>query len=227
MRELSIASGLFFTFVYLRSFFFLFYSVFWPVTYAIFALSMYYHGCKQLQGRRNWVEGGTCAPHSQLFSATLMYPFSNHAYMSFPSLILFRLVNYWLLLIYDSLRSQVSGLIYDVSGLLKIKLTWSACFYRVCPKILAFRPLTSRLTSGLGACNQWLKTKFCVLSIVQKRSVLSQVKGKSFSSSNNHKIFTNAHFVWCLKSGFSNSFSPVTTPKHTGSKTQPFKVPFE
>ena len=65
-----------------------------------------------------------------------MCPFSNHAYASFPNLILFRLVNYWLVLI--------CGL--TVSGLLKIKLICSACFHKVCHKIMAFRPFTSRLT---------------------------------------------------------------------------------
>ena len=48
----------------------------------------------------------------------------------------FRLLNYWLVLIYD----------LTVSGLLKIKLICSICFHRVCHKILEFRPFTSRLT---------------------------------------------------------------------------------
>ena len=64
-----------------------------------------------------------------------MCTFSNHANVSFPNLILFRLVNYWLVLIYD----------LTASGLLKIKLICSVCIHRVCQKILAFRPLTSRL----------------------------------------------------------------------------------
>ena len=57
--------------------------------------------------------------------------FSNHAYASFPNLILFRLVNYWLVLIYD----------LAVSGL----LVCSVCFHMVRHKTLAFLPLISRL----------------------------------------------------------------------------------
>ena len=60
-----------------------------------------------------------------------MCPFSNHAYVSFPNLILFRLVNYWLVLIYD----------LAVSGL----LVCSVCFHMVHYKTLAFLPLISRL----------------------------------------------------------------------------------
>ena len=85
---------------------------------------------------------GMCPP---IIFSSLNVPF-NHAYMSFLSLIPFRLVNYWLVLIYN----------FTVSGLLKIKLIWCVCFHRVRPKILAFWPLTSRSApffSGLGACN--------------------------------------------------------------------------
>ena len=86
------------------------------------------------------------SPPPQELSVTLMCPFSNHTYASFPNLILFRLINYWLVLICD----------LTVSGLLKIKLVCSVYFHRVCHKILAFLPLASRLISflsGLGACN--------------------------------------------------------------------------
>ena len=67
---------------------------------------------------------------------TLISPFSNHAYASFPNFILFRLVNYWVVLTYD----------LTVSDLLKIKLICSVWFHTVCHKVLAFRPLTNRLT---------------------------------------------------------------------------------
>ena len=78
-------------------------------------------GPLELGGRDRGGEGG------HILSLTLMCPFSNHKYASFPNLILFHLVNYWLVLIYD----------LTVSGLLKIKLVCSVCFHRVRYKILA------------------------------------------------------------------------------------------
>ena len=102
-----------------------------------------------IQGRWKW--GGKLGRFAgwgmwpPIIFSSLNVPF-NHAYMSFLSLIPFRLVNYWLVLIYN----------FTVSGLLKIKLIWCVCFHRVRPKILAFWPLTSRSApffSGLGACN--------------------------------------------------------------------------
>ena len=132
-----------------------------------------------------------------------MYPFSNYTYVSFPDLILFRLANYLLELIYD----------FTVSGLLKIKLIGSVYFHRVCPKILVFRPLSSRLAPFFlvqGHVINHLKQKFCVLSIAQKRSFLSQVKGR-----NDHKIFMDVDFVSRLKSGFSSGYSKISRLKNT------------
>ena len=128
-----------------------------------------------------------------------MGPFSNHTYASFPNPILFRLVNYWLVLIYD----------FTVSERLKMKLIWSVCFHRVCSKILAFRRLTNRLTP-----------LFLVWRHVINHSKFPVIEGREiFSSKNDHKIFTNALFVWCLKSGFSNGFSPLYLQNVLAEKT--------
>ena len=90
-----------------------------------------------LQDHRNGVRGRrVCPSPPKKFSVTLRCPFSNCTYSSFPNFILFRLANYWLVLIYD----------FTVSGLLKIKLMSSICFHRIRPKILVFQSLTSHLT---------------------------------------------------------------------------------
>ena len=125
-------------------------------------------------------------PPPPQFSVNLMCPFSNHPYASFPNLIVFRLVNYWLALIYD----------FTVSGLLKIKLICPVSFHRVCPEILVSRPLTSRLTPF-----------FAFFHCTEKIFPVTG-KGEIFSLRNGHKIFTNTHLVWCLNSGFSSDYSP-------------------
>ena len=136
------------------------------------------------QDRWNWGEGGMCSPVT----------FSDF----------FRLANYWLVLICN----------FTVSGLLKIKLIRSVCFHRICPKILVFRPLTSRLTPFFlvwGHVINHSKRNLCPLHCTE--TIFPVIRGGGiFSSRNDQKIFMNVHFVWRLKSG---------------SKTQPFNEPFE
>ena len=121
--------------------------------------------------------------------------FSNYAFASFPNLILSRKL---LVLIYD----------FTVSGLFKIKLVSSVCINRVCSKILVFQLLTSRLTSFFlvwGHVINHSKRNFVFSPLHRKNLVTGE--GKIFSSRDD-KIFTNTHFPWCLKSGFSSGYSP-------------------
>ena len=122
--------------------------------------------------------------------------------------ILFSPLIYRLVLIYD----------FTVTGQLKIKLVSYVCFHRSDHKTTVFRPLTSCLISfftGLGACNQSFKTKYCIFPVTGE--------GKIFSSKNDHKTFINAHLVWCLISGFSSVYSAsqlqdILTQKHSHSR---------
>ena len=148
-----------------------------------------------------------------------MCPFLNHAYASFPNLILFHLVNYWLVLIYD----------YTVSGLLKIKLICSVCFHRVCPKILTFQPLTSRLNPFFlvwGHVVDLSKRNFVSSPLRRKEifchrwrgNLIIQERRQDFQERTFCVVFETWLFQWLFS---------ITTPKLTGSKTQLFKVLFE
>ena len=148
-----------------------------------------------------------------------MCPFSNYTYASFPNLILFRLAYYWLVLIYD----------FTVSGLLKIKLIGSVCFHKVYPKILVFWPLTSRLTPFFLVWGHVINnSKRNFVSSPLHRNDLSchGWRGNLFIEEwpqNVHERTYCVRFeIWLFQWLF-----PITSPKRTGSKTQPFKVPFE
>ena len=180
--------------------------------------------CIVKQGRRNWgggrvgYGGGMC-PTPLQFLVTLMCPFSNYTYVSFPNLILWRVPNYWLGLIYD----------FTVSSLLKIKLSGSVCFHRACPKILVFQSVSSRITSF-----------FLVLGYVinhsKRNSVFSPLHRNDLSCQRwrgnlfiekwpqdfHECTFCVTFEIWLFQWQF-----PIKTTKLTGSKTHPIKVPFQ
>ena len=140
---------------------------------------------------------------------TLRCPFSNCTYSSFPNFILFRLANYWLVLIYD----------FAVSGLLKIKLISSICFHRIRPKILVFQSLTSHLTPfSLVWGHEINHSKQNVLSSLLHRNDLSCHRWrrnlfiKEWPQDFHERTFCDA---W-------NLALPVAIPHHN-SKTYPLK----
>ena len=135
---------------------------------------------------------------------TLICPYSNYTYASFPNLILFRLANYWLVLICD----------FTVSGLLKIKLIRSVCLHRICPKILVLLPLTSRLTPFFLVWGH-------VINHSKRNFVSSPLHRNDLSC---HKRRRNL-FIEEWPQDFHERTFCVTF--ETGSKTQPFNVPFE
>ena len=131
---------------------------------------------------------------------TLICAFSNYTCSSFPNLILFRLANYWLVLISD----------FTVSGLLKIKLISSICFHRIHPKILVFQSLTNHLTPfSLVWGHEINHSKQLILFIAQKRSFLPQVKGESFH------LGITTRFSWTyILCDVWNLALPVAIPRH-------------
>ena len=146
-----------------------------------------------------------------------MCPFTNYAYASFPNLIFFRLTNYWLVLI------------HDFTGLLKIKLIGSVCFHRVCPKILVFQPLTSRLTPFFLVWRHVInhpKRNFVSSPLHINDLSCHRWRGNLFvvewPQDFHKRTFCRTFEIW-----LSQWLFPITTPKLTGLKTQPFKVPFE
>ena len=129
-----------------------------------------------------------------------------------PNLILFRLANYWLVLIYD----------FTVSGLLKIKLMSSICFHRIRPKILVFQSLTSHLTPfSLVWGHEINDSKQNVLSSLLHRNDLSchRWRGnlfiKEWPQDFHERTFCVTFEIWLYQWLF-----PITTPKRTSSKTQ-------
>ena len=148
-----------------------------------------------------------------------MCHFPNYTYASFPNLIYFRLANYWLVLVYD----------FIVSGLLKIKLIGSVCFHGVCPVILVFRPVTSRLTPFFVVWRHVINhSKWNFVSSPLHRSDLSCHRGRrnlfleEWPQHFHECTFCVTFEIWLFQWPF-----PITTPKLTGSKIQPFKEPFE
>ena len=137
-----------------------------------------------------------------------MCPFSNYIYASFPNLILFRLANYWLVLIYD----------FTVSGLSNIKLIGSVCFHRVCPKILLFWPLTSRLTPFFLVCGHVINhSKQNFVSSPLHRNDLSchGWRGNLFIDEW-PQDFYERKFCVTFEIGLFQWLFPITAPKLTG-----------
>ena len=134
------------------------------------------------------------------------------SYASFSNLILFHsfvsFVSCLLALLFRKLMTSTNILIYNftVSGLLKIMLICSVSFNRFSPISAPHQPFNLLfLVGGMSLITQ--TEILCPLRCTEKIfSVIGE--GKIFSSRNDHKIFTNARFVWCLKSGFSSVYSP-------------------
>ena len=127
-----------------------------------------------------------------------MCPFSKYTYASFPNLILSRVTNYWLVLMYD----------FTVSGLLKIKLSGSVCFHRACPKTLVFQSINSRLTSifvVLGHVINHSKRNFVSSPLHRNDLSRQRWRGNLFIEEWPQDFHER---TFCVKSGFSSGNSP-------------------
>ena len=146
-----------------------------------------------------------------------MCPFSNYTYASSPKLVIFCLGNYWLVLICD----------FIVSGLLIRKLIDSVCFHRVCPKILVFRPLTSRLTPFLvwGHVINQSKQNFVFSPLQRNDFSCHRWSGnlfmKEWPPDFHERTFCVTFEIWLF-----HGYSPSKLQNLLAQK-QPFRVPFE
>ena len=104
---------------------------------------------------------------------------------------------------------------YDFSGLLKISLICSVCFHRVCPKILAFRLLTSRLTPFflvLGSINNHSKRNF-VSSLLHRKDLSCHRWRRNLFIEEWPQDFHQRTFCVVLKIRLFQWVFPITTPK--------------
>ena len=164
-------------------------------------------GPSKLGGR-----GGICPP---IIFSDVSVPFLNHTYASFPNLILFRLANYWLVLIYH----------FTVSDLLKIKLIGSVCFHRICPKILVFRPFTSRLIPFFlvwgHVINHW-KRNFVSSPLHKNNLSCHRWRGNLFierwPQGFHERTFCVTFEIWLFQRLFPSQIQNLLAQKHSDSR---------